>query len=260
MNLEMMKLLARLLKSEREQKEREYDAAGCLVLAFSTVLLCALSGNAVFPVSVIAAELLRLSVRKPETIAHVLGNVLLATAAAAVFMLPAVFFGSPGSFGIVTMKVLESVLVLTMLNEDVSWKKMTAAMRRFHMPGVFVLTLDMTVRFLYLLGSFSNSVLEAVTLRRVGDPNWKNAGTGGILGNTFLKAQEMSQGTGEAMLCRCFDGTCEASGDGNLFSGQREQSGKFTGSAAWMGRWAFLLILAAEILWFAVTEMWMRAS
>ena len=42
MNLEMMKLLAKLLKSEREQKEREYDAAGCLVLAISTVLLCAL--------------------------------------------------------------------------------------------------------------------------------------------------------------------------------------------------------------------------
>lgn len=259
MNLEMMKLLAKLLKSEREQKEREYDAAGCLVLAISTVLLCALSGNAVFPISVIAAELFRLSMRKPETIAHVLGNVLLATAAAAVFMLPAVFFGSPGSFGIVTMKVFESVLVLTMLNEDVSWKNMTAAMRRFHMPGVFVLTLDMTVRFLYLLGSFSNSVLEAVTLRRVGDQNWKNAGTGGILGNTFLKAQGMSQGTGEAMLCRCFDGTCEGAGDGSIFPEQGEQR-RLGREAARMGRWAFLLILAAEVLWFAVTEMWMRAS
>ena len=40
MNLEMMKLLAKLLKSEREQKEREYDAAGCFVLAISTVLPC----------------------------------------------------------------------------------------------------------------------------------------------------------------------------------------------------------------------------
>lgn len=259
MNLEMMKLLAKLLKSEREQKEREYDAAGCLVLAFSTVLLCALSGNAVFPVSVIAAELFRLSMRKPETIAHVLGNVLLATAAAAVFMLPAVFFGSPGSFGIVTMKVFESVLVLTMLNEDVSWKNMTAAMRRFHMPGVFVLTLDMTVRFLYLLGSFSNSVLEAVTLRRVGDQNWKNAGTGGILGNTFLKAQEMSQETGEAMLCRCFDGTCEGAGDGSIFPEQGGQR-RIGRGAARMDRWALFLILAAEVLWFAVTEMWMRAS
>ena len=157
------------------------------------------------------------------------------------------------------MKVLESVLVLTMLNEDVSWKNMTAAMRRFHMPGVFVLTLDMTVRFLYLLGSFSNSVLEAVTLRRVGDQNWKNAGTGGILGNTFLKAQEMSQGTGEAMLCRCFDGTCEGAGDGSIFPEQREQR-RIGRGAARMDRWAFLLILAAEVLWFAVTEMWMRAS
>ena len=127
------------------------------------------------------------------------------------------------------------------------------------MPGVFVLTLDMTVRFLYLLGSFSNSVLEAVTLRRVGDQNWKNAGTGGILGNTFLKAQEMSQGTGEAMLCRCFDGTCEGAGDGSIFPEQGEQR-RIGREAARMDRWAFLLILAAEVLWFAVTEMWMRAS
>lgn len=244
MNIKVMRLLARLLKSDREAGTTKYSAAGCLLLALVTVLLCALSGNAVFPITVIAAELFRLSLRKPETIAHVMGTVLLAAGAAAVFMLPAVFFGSPGSFGTVTMKVFESVLVLSMLGEDVPWKEMTAAMGKLRLPAVFVMTLDMTVRFLYLLGRFSNSVLEAVTLRQVGGKDWKSAGTGGILGNTFLKAQEMSKGTGEAMMCRCWDG--EYAGHG-ADRGKEKSSGPAAG-----------VILAAELVWFVMTQRWMR--
>lgn len=243
MNIKVMRLLARLLKSDREAGTTKYNAAGCLLLAFVTVLLCALSGNAVFPITIIAAELFRLSLRRPEAIAHVMGTVLLAAGAAAVFMLPAVFFGSPGSFGTVTMKVFESVLVLSMLGEDVPWKEMTAAMGKLRLPAVFVMTLDMTVRFLYLLGRFSNSVLEAVTLRQVGGKNWKSAGTGGILGNTFLKAQEMSKGTGEAMMCRCWDGEYA----GHSADHEKERS----------SGWAAGVILAAEIVWFVMTQSWM---
>ena len=244
MNIKVMKLLARLLKSDREAGTTKYSAAGCLLLTLVTVLLCALSGNAVFPITIIATELFRLSLRRAEAIAHVMGTVLLAVGAAAVFMLPAVFFGSPGSFGTVTMKVFESVLVLSMLGEDVPWKEMTAAMGKLRLPAVFVMTLDMTVRFLYLLGNFSNSVLEAVTLRQVGGKDWKSAGTGGILGNTFLKAQEMSKGTGEAMMCRCWDG--EYTGHHGTEHERKELSS-----------WAAGVILAAELIWFVMTQSWM---
>lgn len=245
MNLKMMKLLSRLLQSDREAGKTKWDAAGCLLLALLTVLLCALSSNAVFTVSIIAAEFVRLSFRSVRVMAHVLKTVALAVLASAVFMLPAVFLGSPASFGTVTMKVMESVLVLTMLNEDVTWKDLTAAMGQLRFPDVFVLTLDMTMRFLYLLGRFSQSVLEAVSLRRVGEENWKNAGTGGVLGNTFLKAQEMSRGTGEAMQCRCWNGS---------YAGHRgkEKRGLFPAVI-------FVLLVAAEIFWFAVTQMWMKA-
>ena len=244
MNLKVMRLLSRLLKSDREAGTIKYNAAGYLLLALVTVLLCALSGNAVFTVSVIALELLRLSFRDFRVISHVMGTVLLAVGAAAVFMLPAVFFGSPGSFGTMTMKVLESVLVLTMMGEDIPWKDMTAAMGQLHLPAVFVMTLDMTVRFLFLLGRFSNAVLEAVSLRRVGETSWRNAGTGGVLGNTFLKAQEMSQGTGEAMMCRCWDG--KYAGHSGTPEGKRASRGILG------------VLLAAELAWFVLTQSWMR--
>ena len=62
------------------------------------------------------------------------------------------------------------------------------------------------IRFLVILGRYMSRILEAVTLRRVGEENWKNAASGGILGLTYLKSQQMADHTAEAMACRCFDG------------------------------------------------------
>ena len=84
---------------------------------------------------------------------------------------------------------------------------MSEAMGEMHFPQILIMTLDTMVRFLVILGRFMGRVLEAVGLRKVGKDNWKNAGTGGILGVTYLKAQQMEVHTEEAMACRCFEGT-----------------------------------------------------
>lgn len=211
MNLRVMRLIARILRSDQNNAFRSTAAHPAAVLrliaATLCILLCALSRNAWFTASVLAVELLRLCVKPAESIAHILQPVLIAVLFAAIFTLPAVFLGSPGSFGTVTMKVAESVLVLSVLNEEVSWKEITGALQTFHLPDVFILTLDSTIRFLVILGRFSNEMLEAVSLRRVGQKKWRNAGTGGILGTTFLKSQQIAQHTSEAMICRGISGS-----------------------------------------------------
>lgn len=60
------------------------------------------------------------------------------------------------------------------------------------MPQIFILTIDMTVHFLVILGRVSNAIVEAVELRTCGkkNPNWKKAPTGGILGTTYLISKE----------------------------------------------------------------------
>lgn len=218
MNLSVMRLIARIFRSDQQSdgggRSAAAHPAACLRLvgAFACILLCALSKNAWFTVSVLAVELLRTALKRPESVAHILRPVLVAVLFAAIFTLPAVFMGSPGSLGTVTMKVAESVLVLSVMNEEVSWKETTGALADFHLPDIIVLTLDSTIRFLVILGCFSEKMLEAVSLRRVGTKNWKNAGTGGILGTTFLKSQQLSQETSEAMICRGFTGDFRRSG------------------------------------------------
>lgn len=246
MNLALMRLLSRLLSWDLAaggRKNRGPYAGLLLGGAVLIILLCALSGNAVFTLSVVAVLLLVLSLFPAGEIGRVLKTAFLAALAAGIFMLPSVFLGSPRSFGTVVLKVFESVLVLSILREWLSWKELTAALGRRHLPEIVVLTLDMTIRFLVLLGRYSDAVLEAVSLRRVGDGSWRDAGTGGILGNTFLKARNLSEETGEAMVCRCWDGGLERAGAAPERPGRK----------AILGAVAVDILL---LLWFAVTQSW----
>lgn len=206
MNVQLMRVISRILESDGQTKSSRVLPAFRLAVAFLCILLCALSRNAVFVIAVIAVELLRLAFMRPAAIAQVVRTVIPILLVTGLFLLPAVFMGHPRTLGTVEMKVFESVLILAILNQTVVWKEMTDAFRALHAPQLFVFTLDMTVRFLVILGRYSNAILEAVALRSVGKTHWRNSQAGGVIGTTFLKSQRISQETAEAMACRCFDG------------------------------------------------------
>jgi cobalt/nickel transport system permease protein len=109
----------------------------------------------------------------------------------------------------VSMKVAESVLILLLMNEDLSWKEMTGVFSEIHLPSVITMTLDTTVRFLVILGRLASRIHEAYLLRSFGRRNdrRKMSAAGGILGTVFLKSSRMSQESFEAMQCRGFKGT-----------------------------------------------------
>ena len=204
-----MRVLSRILESESGTKQKAVLKVMPVLrvsTAFLCILLCALSRNAVYTVMVLAFELLRTAFMNPESMKHVLRNVIVAAVFAFIITLPAVFTGNPGTMTTVIMKVCESVMVLSILNEIMTWKEVTYAFRQLHLPSLFVFVLESTMRYLVLLGRYADRMLEAVNLRSVGNTSWRDSHIGGILGTTFLKAQQMAQENNEAMQCRCFEG------------------------------------------------------
>ena len=203
MNLQLMKILSRLLETEAGRDEdRKLPVLPWvrILLAVLTIFLCALSRNAVFTYGVLAVELLHLSLLTTGQVGRVMKRLALPVLFTALITLPAVFLGSPA----------------TCLTE------ITGAFGALHFPDLFVLVLDQTVRFLVLLGRYSNEIFEAVTLRMVGglqeriskedegrrlSHHARQHNFGGILGTTFLRARRMSAASYEAMECRGFDGT-----------------------------------------------------
>lgn len=182
----------------------------CLLSALLLILLCALSRNAVFTVTVLAVLLARAAALPIRQLKRVMETLFLPCILTMILMLPAVFLGSPRTMLTVTMKVAEAVLALSLMGTAVSFQRLTEAFRQLHFPELFVLVLDLTIRYLVILGHYSGALLEAVTMRSVGTVSWKHSGAGGILGTTFLKSQQMAQQTEEAMRLRGFDGAYPA--------------------------------------------------
>ncbi len=135
MIMQIMKMISRLTEPEkRRQAENRVSPAFRLCVAILTILLCALSKNAVFTGSVIVVLLLRVAFLAPREIANVLGKTVLPVLFSALILLPAALLGQPGTLLTVTMKVFESVLLLALLNHSVSWKDMSEAMGEMHFP------------------------------------------------------------------------------------------------------------------------------
>lgn len=181
-----------------------------IAVSVSAIILSACSDNAVFVITVLAAELVRLAVLPIQQVTSVLKKLPLPVIFTMLIMLPAVFLGHTRTMLTITLKVLVSVLILSIMNEDLTWKEVTGAFASLHLPDVFTMTLDMTVRYLTILSGLCAAIHEAYTLRAVSlkkQDRSRMQSAGGILGTVFLRSVRMSEETTEAMQCRCFTGT-----------------------------------------------------
>jgi cobalt/nickel transport system permease protein len=137
-------------------------------------------------------------------------NILKPSAAAAVLALvlfiPAML-GNPGGINNqlrIVGKVFLSLEMVTIFNHTTQWNHITEALRKLHIPGIFVFTLDITLKYIVLLGTLIRDLLTALGLRSVGKNNKKYQSVGGVMGVTFLRGTEMSREMYEAMRCRGF--------------------------------------------------------
>ena len=224
MTEQIMKGIARLLDSDTASSAQKTQLHPVLRLlgVFACILFCALSRNSIFVIGVIAVSLVRIAMLPPRRMAGVLRPVLVPVLLTCLVLLPSVFMGHPRTMLTVALKVFASASTLALLNESVPWKDITGAFAALHMPDIFILTLDMTVRSIVLLGRLCRSMGEAVSLRSFKGPDTARDGrslvrrerdrtrrdaAGGLLGTVFIRSGMLAERTSEAMTCRCFDGT-----------------------------------------------------
>jgi cobalt/nickel transport system permease protein len=127
-----------------------------------------------------------------------------------VVMLPSALWGNAGGAITISLKVLLSVVALRLLIENEQWESILRALRVFFIPRLFILVLDITTRYLVLLGEHSLQMLYALKVRSVGRNAGKTASLAGIAGMLFLKSRQMAEETYAAMECRCFTGAYPA--------------------------------------------------
>lgn len=207
--LSRMKLQRGGLESAASPVDRMFARVDCslrLLGLLVTIICVSQATNMFFVYTILGLFLLVVALKPGEDIIDLLKTPLAALGFTAVLMLPAVFMGQPSSLVRVSLKVFLSVGLVLDLSRSVAYNELIAGLRFYHVPGLVVFVLDITLKYIVMLGEVAQGVLSALTLRSVGYNPDKRGSSSSVMGITFLKAHDYAGEMYEAMECRGFTG------------------------------------------------------
>lgn len=189
-------------------KDRRFSASPSLKLCYTFlfILLTACSKNYLFSLIMVAGTILALASYPASAMKQILSGTIGAVLFSIFILLPAVFMGNPQILLTIGTKVFLSVTLIGMLSAGTAWNKFTASLRAFHIPDIFIFTLDITLKYIAVLGEICMEILTSLRLRSIGQNKKKAKAFSGILGISFLKSREMADEMYAAMCCRGFVG------------------------------------------------------
>ena len=189
-------------------KDRRFSASPSLKLCYTFlfILLTAFSKNYLFSLIMVAGTILALASYPASAMKQILSGTIGAVLFSIFILLPAVFMGNPQILLTIGTKVFLSVTLIGMLSAGTAWNKLTASLRAFHIPDIFIFTLDITLKYIAVLGEICMEILTSLRLRSIGQNKKKAKAFSGILGISFLKSREMADEMYAAMCCRGFVG------------------------------------------------------
>lgn len=200
------RILARIQAQKGHEKEHALPALVKLVFLLVLIILIAVLRAPIFILGVTAFVLGYLAFWPPKDIAGILRSAFVASLLSFIIFLPAMIIKPAGIYNnlLVVLKVFLTVACVNIFNHTTQWNHITGALRRIHIPGIFVFTLDITLKYIVLLGRLINDLLTSYTLRAVGRDDKKYSSVGGVMGVTFVIGSEMNRQMYEAMQCRGF--------------------------------------------------------
>ncbi len=198
--------MAKIQIQRGHEKERHLPALLKLLLLIAVIILVSVSQNVFVILTSLAILLVYLCTWPPKDIAHVLKAALVAALLALVLVFPAMLLHPSGIRNDLTLvfKVFISVSYVSIYNHTTQWNHITKALKKLHVPGIFIFTLDITLKYIVLLGNLIVDLLTSLQLRSVGKNNKKYSSIGGVMGVTFIRGTEMNRQMYEAMQCRGF--------------------------------------------------------
>lgn len=170
------------------------------------VVLVSLSSSITFVYIVIAYLLVLLCVIPAKDIIKILRVSIVMVLFTIVILIPTVFYGNSFSIVIIPLKVFTTIVAVNILSNSTSWNQIIGALKRFHLPDLIIFVLDITIKYIVMLGEFSLDMLYALKLRSVGRNKNKVTSLSGIAGTMFLKSRIMAEEMYGAMECRGFTG------------------------------------------------------
>ena len=205
--LSILKLIAKIRGQGRMEKDLLWVSPFFkLLYTLLFIVLLSVSRSFSYVYAMVVYTLVVVCLLPGEKIRKVLGGSLLATLFTGLLLLPAALAGNHYSAVMIPVKVFATITAVNMLSVSTRWDRLTGSFKQFHLPDLFIIVLDITIKYIVRLGEFALELLYALKLRSVGKNRRKYSSLGGITGTLFLKSREMSEEMYHAMTCRGFTG------------------------------------------------------
>jgi cobalt/nickel transport system permease protein len=177
-----------------------------LLCMLFTLVLLSLTRSMKFIILADSLTLLMISMLNVRDIARILGIMVIITSFSALLLLPFALTGGLTASLAIILKITGCAAQANVFAYSTRWSHITRALKRFFSPPFFIQILDISLKYIYILGDYSLNMFYSLKLRSVGKNRKKIISLSGLIGNLFIKSFEASELLYLAMLCRCFDG------------------------------------------------------
>ena len=174
-----------------------------------TIFCVSAASNMFFVYIILGIFLVWMATKKGSDIIEILRPALIAAVFAALIMIPAIFIGQTSSFLRISIKVFITVGCVINLSRSVAYNELIAGFRTYHIPGIIIFIVDITLKYIVMLGEIATHAFDALRSRSVGRNTHKQQVFGGIAGTLFLRLHDSGTRMYEAMECRGFVGDYE---------------------------------------------------
>ncbi len=213
--LSIVKILSKIKFSQRQNTYKINSTVRFLFVLLLLVMV-SLADNTAFIIITAVYLLVLLCMESAEVIIHVLRFSIGATLFSFLIMLPAALMGNGYSISVFLIKIFIAVSMLVLNVSEQSFNQISGSLKAFHVPDMFIMVLDITIKYIEILGNLALNMLHALKLRSVGKNRGKYKSLSGVAGTMFLSSRKMADEMYDAMICRCFSGAYYKETDNKL--------------------------------------------
>lgn len=205
--ISILSVLVRFIRQTEYKTEKfQINALIKLISTLVLIIFVSLTRNFTFVLITNVFMLVLINFFNINIIKYILKVSLSAAIFSFIVFLPAIFLGYSNNALMIIMKIFVSAESVNILAFTTIWNELTSALKIIRVPDMFIFVLDITIKYILILGKFSLNMIYALKLRSIGKNRDKNASLSGIVGTMFIKSKEMSEETYSAMECRGFTG------------------------------------------------------
>ncbi|MDF2882975.1 MAG: ABC-type cobalt transport system, permease component CbiQ [Clostridiaceae bacterium] len=121
-------------------------------------------------------------------------------------LIPSMLHGNIYNSLLLFQKLIITILLMNLLSHNTKWSEISKSLKLLYIPDIFIWIMDITIKYIVLLGEHSINLLYALKLRSIGITSNKYNSLIGIMGNLFIKSYKISEEMFHAMECRGFAG------------------------------------------------------